>query len=226
MLNKITFRFIIKAILAGIFVGLTGFEFLLVKQFDFKLNQVVASFIFPFGNTLIMALSLLLVTGQFPNLFNRQMKTNLFNLFIMFLFNVLGILIVSLIFLLLKKTNIEIFNRMTNVAKLKFPAFGFIHILKTFGKGILCGCFIYIGIFLYRLFSKPILEVLGMWIPVFIYVVLGFNNGLTDIFYLLANCHYDPLYLFYILAAFLGNLCGVTLLKILENNTIRRKIKH
>ena len=222
MLNKINIRFIFKAFLAGIFVGLTGFEFLFVKQFSFKLNQVVASIIFPFGNTLIMALSLLLVTGQFTNIFNRKMKTSLLNLFVMFLFNVLGILTISLIFLLLKRSNLDLFNKMSAVALLKFPDFSLLRALKTFGKGILCGMFIYTGIFLYRLFNKPLLEALGMWIPVFIYVVLGFNNGLTDIFYFVASGSHHYLAMLLISSAFLGNLCGVSILKIVENNTIRR----
>lgn len=217
-----TFKNVLKALFAGMLVGLTGIEFLFVKQFDFSLNQFTASFIFPFGNTLILVLSLLLFNGQVARLINKDDLIKPLHLLVMLLINILGVVFVGLLFSILKNKNIEIIDRMVLVANNKFPDYSIKYHFNLFLKAMFCGMFIYIGGFFYRYFKNPFLKVIGIWLPVFIYVYSGFNNGITDVYYLIASNRFSFVSIIFILTAILGNASGALLLQTIRNISIKK----
>lgn len=216
---------ILKAILAGILVGLTGIEFLFVKQFDFGLNQFLAAFIFPFGNTLVLVLALLLFNGQVANLYNSDNKMKVLKLFVMLFFNILGVMLVGFIFMIFKGKDLNIVERMVSVANDKFPEYSLKYHFNLLLKGMFCGMFIFLGVFFYKYFKNPFLKVLGIWLPVFIYVYSGFNNGITDVYYLMASNRFSIISIIFVLTAIFGNACGAILLQTFINFAYKKKEK-
>ena len=64
----------------------------------------------------------------------------------------------------------------------------------------------------------------AIWIPVFIYVYSGFNNGITDVYYLMASNRFNVISIIFVLTAILGNAVGAILLQTLLNlaNNIKK----
>jgi len=205
-----------KALIAGMLVGLTGVEFIMVRTINGELGQFLASLFFPFGNTLICLLVLYLFNGKIALVVTKERFSFLTYLF-MFIINVTGVCLIGIIYLLISKINSPIFINAREISSLKFPNYSFTHIVLRFVKAFSCGVFVCLGNFLFRTFKKIPLKIIGIWVCIFIYVFLGYNNGMTDFFYMIAGEKVSLLSILYCFIGLFGNVCGALSMQIMIN---------
>ena len=209
---------IVKAMLSGILVGLTGIEFLLVRTVnDGVLGQFLAAFFFPFGNLLICLLSFNLFNGKICLIFNKINQFKFWEFIVMLLVNIMFIVIVGLLFLPIIRIDSPIFIKASTIAYNKFSGSGFTYVLLRFVKGMGCGVFIALGNYFFRTFKKMPLKIIGLWLCIFTYVFFSLNNGLTDFFYLVSGGSVTIFKIMLCFIAVFGNMVGGILFQLLIN---------
>ena len=81
--------------------------------------------------------------------------------------------------------------------------------MKLFAGSVLCGVCVYVAVFCFKLFKQWWLKVIGIFIPIFIFVYFGFNHCVANMFYFAFGWNYgNPLSYLNLLIVTLGNSLG------------------
>lgn len=208
------FKKIIKGIMAGFLIGLAGSLFILAKSQGYK---VLPALLFPIGLFLICLLQFNLFTGKVGFFFNKEKHVGIINLLIMLVANAVGAILFGLIFTVLFKNSDAVKYTALEVINGKFGTLEVAKIFITLLKASLCGMMVYLGVYLFGKGENIFVKGFALWIPIFVFVYLGLDHSIANIFYLSMYHSYSLNGFVYILIAVLGNSLGAILTDLLIN---------
>lgn len=186
-------RILLASIAAGLFIGLGGAACLYCNQ----ISPVLGALVFPIGLYLICETRALLFTGKIG--FIQDKPYTLFQYFIMLLGNMLGAAIFGYLIRYLLSIPIDISVKLfTN----------FLGLCSIFLEATLCGILVYIAVYLYQKGESPGTKFLGVFFPIFLFVLLGFRHCIADVFYYSVSLCFDWRALVALLLTILGNSIG------------------
>ncbi len=212
---------IILSIMAGFLIALAGYASTVVS-FNIEnvsISKALASLVFPMGLILVILLKTELFTGNsllvIP-LINKKIsiKSLLLNWLLVYIGNFIGSVILSL--LIYKSgslTNETLINTFISIANKKV-SYSFVNL---FILGILCNMLVCTAVFL-GVTSKNIIDkIFVIFIPIFLFVLLGFEHSVANMFYLsiaslLGKLNFINLLVDNLLPVTLGNIVGGVLI--------------
>ena len=180
-------KMIILGIAAGFFIAVAAF--LSVKCSytieNISVNKILSALFFSFGLILVVLMKSELFTGNmllFIPLFNKKVlfKNVLKNLFIVYVSNFIGAIVFSLLIFNSYKFDNALLDSFTNIALNKIN----IDFYRLVILGILCNIMVCIAVFLASTSKEIISKIFVIIIPVFIFVALGFEHSVANMFYL------------------------------------------
>ena len=202
---------------AGLAIALGGLLNILSNAFISGelawLGKLVGSLLFPVGLTLVCFLGLNLFTGKIGYVLDNKKDYLLFLVFV-YLGNLIGSLIAGGVCLLAFKHVDPIYAKALGVAANKMGSLsGFLPGLKVFAMAMGCGALVYIAVFFYKTFKNVALKVIGIFIPIALFVYLGFDHCVANMFYFTFTVSFaKPLSYLNILIATVGNSIGAIIL--------------
>lgn len=222
------FKTLVLSIMAGFLIALAGYASTIVSFSitNYSLSKVMAALVFPIGLILVVLLKTELFTGNLLlviPLVNKKItfKSLILNLILVYIGNFIGSIMLSL--LIYKSgslSNEALVNAFVNIANKKV-SYSFINLLILGG---LCNMLVCTAVFM-GVTSKNILEkVLLIFIPIFLFVVLGFEHSVANMFYLsigslLGKLSFIKLIIHNLLPVTLGNIFGGILIALIFNYT-------
>ena len=204
----------IKTVLFGIYAGLAiGFGGLLNIISNSLLDsapiwgRILGSLLFPIGLTMVCFLGLNLFTGKIGFVLDNK-KDYLGFLGLVYLGNLLGSLLLG-VFCLLVFQDTGIAATAWAISKGKLVAFEFLPIMKMFAGAVLCGVCVYVAMFCYKTFKQWWLKVIGIFVPIFLFVFFKFDHCIANMYYFTFSWSYgNPLSYLNIAVVTLGNSIG------------------
>lgn len=168
---------------AGAAIGLGGLLNVVCNTYiPEPFGKIIGALLFPVGLTLVCFLSLALFTGKIGFVFDNKSKYWLYLLTI-YIGNFVGALGLGfLTFVFVKNTSlIPKFNGICNTKIESVLSVG--SCFGTLGKAALCGMLVYIAVFCYKHFKKIWAKVLGIFIAIALFVYLGFDHCIANMYY-------------------------------------------
>lgn len=189
-------RQFVSAILAGMLIGMGGTVFL--SQAD----PVVGSFLFAIGLYTIVAFQLHLFTGK-VGYTPFQKPIYLAELTITWLGNIVGTWITAT---MVRNSRIYggMAERVAGLADVKLSD----GILSIFLLSVFCGMLMFIAVDCYRNLQGSTLRFIGVFIPVMVFILSGFEHVVANMFYFSLAGVWSIHCLGYILIMTLGNAVG------------------
>ena len=179
-----------ESLLAGILIGLGAYGFL-------ALGGIPGAVIFAFGLVGVVLSGTPLYTGR------AGVMTDIPALVRIWLFNVLGCILIGLLVLSLGGEPLERAQSVVEGRLAQGP-------WRAFLRAVGCGLIIDLSVWLYRR-SKSLVPVL-FGVPLFI--LCGFYHSIADVVYLVAAWHWNPAILWYYPLIVLGNYAGCNVRRI------------
>ncbi len=218
--NKI--KVLVLSILAGFFIALAGYASVIVsyRVNNPSLSKALSALIFPMGLILVVLLKTELFTGNnllvIPLLKKKiKVKDLLINWGIVYIGNLLGSIILSL---LIYKSGVITSNELltatfVSIATKKIS----LSFISALILGFLCNILVCIAVFLATISKSTIEKIFVIFIPIFLFIALGFEHSVANMFYLsiaslLKNFNIIDLLLNNLLPVTLGNIIGGSLM--------------
>ena len=176
---------VLFGIYAGLAIGFGGLLNIIANTFLTGDNaiwgRILGSLLFPVGLTLVCFLGLNLFTGKIGYVFDNK-KEYLGFLGLVYLGNLIGALLLGLFcFLVFQKTELFWTNAAIATAKMSVPQF--LPIMKQFAGAVLCGVCVYVAVFCYKTFKQVWLKIIGIFIPIFLFVFFKFDHCIANMYY-------------------------------------------
>ncbi len=219
---------IILSIMAGFLIALAGYASTVVSFSvnNFSLSKCLSALIFPMGLILVILLKTELFTGNsllvIP-LVNKKIniKSLLINWLLVYIGNFIGSIILSL--LIYKSgslTNEALINAFINIANKKI-SYNFMNLIIL---GTLCNMLVCTAVFLGVTHKNALEKIFVIFIPIFLFVLLGFEHSVANMFYLsigalLGKINFTNLLIHNLLPVTLGNIIGGILIGLIFNYT-------
>lgn len=192
MVNYFSTKNLLKSILAGILIGLSGFAFLSIS------NKIIGAILFSLGLMAVVLLEQKLYTG----LIGYAKYSDLFDVLIVLVGNFLGSALMGVIcHPLVQEQSADIITNKLNIAP-----------FETFIKSIICGMLIYLAVELYK--HKQ--DLLCLIIPVTIFVLTNTEHCIANMFYCFASSQFDIRMLYFIPICIVGNSIGSIIIRLLQ----------
>lgn len=202
---------------AGAAIAFGGFLNALAKTYIPKseIAKILGAFLFPIGLTIVCFCGLALFTGKVGYAYDNKPKYWLYllNIYIGNFVGAVGIgFLVNVFF-----KNTDIVPTLNIIANSKTEAVkGIGGAFKTLGFSALCGTLVYIAVFCYKNFKKIWAKVLGIFLAIALFVYLGFDHCIANMFYFMAGlsgfAFKDPFTYINIAIATVGNSIGAILI--------------
>ncbi|MBN2268909.1 MAG: formate/nitrite transporter family protein [Acholeplasmataceae bacterium] len=196
-------RIFLKAIMAGLYIGIAGLVYLSVS------NKIVGSFLFSTGLLMVVAKGYFLYTGKIGYLLPYQ-KGFIRMILLTILGNFVGIALVGVLFLFTGKTEVVQLSEQIMIAKLTFGP------LQTLILAIFCGMLMYTGVHGYKSIENPIIKVLIVILAVMIFILAGFEHSIANLLYVVLARSFTFQTILYVILWILGNLIGAVALNLVE----------
>jgi len=193
----------LKAVMAGLFIGIAGLIFLSVE------NKVVGSFLFSFGLLMVVSKGYYLYTGKVGYLLPYQ-KGYLLILGKTLLGNFIGITTIGLLFRFSGMTSV--ITSANELLNLKTSNLWY----ETLVLSILCGMMMYIGVQSYKVMKNDFLKVLMVIFPVVIFILARFEHSVANMLYIALGNTWSFRVLLYVIIWVIGNGIGSILLNLVE----------
>lgn len=181
-----------QSIFAGILIGLGAFGYL-------ALGGVLGAVIFSFGLVGVVLTGTLLYTGK------AGVLTNIWDLLVIWFFNVLACVLIGLMVKYLGGEPVERAKEM--IANRLAVDYG-----RVFVKALGCGLIIDFSCSIYRTEGSIIPVLIG--VPLFI--LCGFYHSIADVVYMVAAWNWTIDLLWFYLLIFLGNYVGCNVRRIIN----------
>lgn len=212
------FRDLLLGICAGAAIALGGFLNIITNAYiPDPWGKILGSGLFPIGLILVCFLSFALYTGKVGYTLNNKPKYLLY-LLTVYIGNLLGAMGFGLLIFLFTQNVQPIRDVSVAIAEKKtaFDSVG--KYFEVFGFACLCGMLVYIAVFNYKSFKRIVWKVVGIIIPIALFVYLGFDHCVANMFYFM-NGFYGRSFtngMVYVNLALvtLGNSVGAILLNI------------
>lgn len=209
---------IFLGIMGGISIALGAVGYILIANDKTTLSRFLGASIFPVGLITIVLLSFELFTSNtmiFSGLVGKQIKLKkiLKNIVLIYFSNLIGTTIVAAISIKANIFNEEALQYLHQIALAKIES----NFLSVLFKGILCNILVCTGVLTSMSAKRISGKILAIWFPVMLFVVLGLEHSVANMFYLPATMisgnDIGHLQVFLnILSATIGNLIGGGLL--------------
>lgn len=194
--EKIMIVTLVKAILAGILIGMGGTVYL-------NNPGPLGAFLFALGLFVICTRAYNLFTGKVGYSLDKSIAKSLP---VIWIGNFIGTFIVAMA---IKYSCSQLSTEGLVIAKITSPY------LVMFIKGVFCGILMFLAVDTYKKQGANIFGLFGIVIPVAVFILSGFNHCIADMFYI--SMHKWSLDAFiYIAIVTLGNSVGGLLLPVLE----------
>jgi len=186
IINSHYFKLIISSMFAGLIMALAGFELVVANKESLNLFYV-GGFVQGFGLLTILFLGLDLFNCKLVGLFESKNKIKYaIDLLIVLLTNILTIFLVAYLLRVLTNGNEELRTSAVNIANMRVIIIG-----QSEGKewydaliaSLMCGFIIAISINVYKRTNNAFIKLISIIAGVGIYVACGFEQIMTNIFY-------------------------------------------
>lgn len=198
----------LKAIMAGLFIGIAGLIFLSVE------NKVIGSVLFSFGLLMVVSKGYYLYTGKVGYLLPYE-KGYLLILGKTLLGNFIGITTVGLLFRFSGMT--EVIVQANEIFNLKVGNLWY----ETLVLAILCGMMMYIGVQSYKVMKIDLLKVLMVMMAVIIFILAKFEHSVANMLYIAVGNTWSWKALLYVFIWVIGNGIGSIVLNLVEVRLIK-----
>jgi len=193
----------LKAIMAGLFIGIAGLIFLSVE------NKIIGSILFSFGLLMVVSKGYYLYTGKVGYLLPFE-KGYLLVLGKTLLGNFIGITSIGLLFRFSGMTSV--ITQANQLLSLKTSNLWY----ETLVLSILCGMMMYIGVQSYKVMKHDFLKVLIVIFAVVIFILARFEHSVANILYIALGNTWSWKVLLYVMIWVIGNGIGSILLNLAE----------
>ena len=193
-----------SAVLAGMLIGMGGTVFLS------QANPVVGSFLFAIGLFTILAFQLHLYTGKIGYL-PLQQPEYLIELAITWVGNLVGTGITAML-VKYSRIGVGLIERVTPIVEIKM-ADGF---RSIFFLSIFCGMLMFIAADTYRNLQGSTLRAIGVFVPVMVFILSGFEHSIANMFYFGASGIINMDSIIYLAVVIAGNSVGGMAMPILN----------
>lgn len=195
----------VKGFSAGFLIGLAGALFLVARSNGYKF---LPALVFPVGLFLICVFKLDLYTGKIGFVFDRSKGLKIDDLVLMLISNAVGAIVFGLVFTAIFSGNAPIAAEAKAVARSKFIDLTLLNMGVTLLKSALCGMLVYIGVFMFGQRDNFVAKTISLWIPIAVFVYLGLDHSIANMFYLSAMFSFSLNGAVMILVAIVGNSLG------------------
>lgn len=196
---------LIKAILAGLMIGIGSAIYLSLKS----INPIMGALLFSFGLLVICNFDYKLYTGRVAYIIDEK-PSYLIDILIILIGNTLGGIFIALCLY---------FGDMSNLIEtaqaLVSHKFESTYINMLF-KAILCGMMMYLGVEGFKRAKNPISANVILSFAVIIFILSGFEHSIANIIYVVISGQISLHILISLLVMALGNLIGAVILNFLE----------
>lgn len=196
---------IIKAFLAGVFIGLGGMGFILAKSAGLS---VFPALVFPVGLFTICVFGWDLYTGKIGFAIEKESGLGILDLVLMLACNLIGALLMGLAAYAMIMNNEGLLHTAEAVAQGKFGNFDAAQTGIILLKSFFCGIFVFLAVFLFKKSNNFVEKFLAVWIPIAMFVFLGLDHCIANMFYMFAGFHFTWQAIVAVLVAVVGNSLG------------------
>ncbi len=214
-MNK-TIKTFLLGIGAGAAIGVGSFLFTICSTFS---NKVLGSVLFAIGLFTVCFFGLFLYTGKIGYLLdNKQKSKYTIDLFVGYIGNIVGAValgyLLRLIFSSFNSQTLEgikriCASRMIDIGEGGSP------FIKQLGTSFFCGCLVYLAVHFWKKKWNFILRTLILVMCVFLFVYLGFEHCIANMFYFSYGNAWNLQSLFNILVVTIGNSLGALLVRLI-----------
>lgn len=208
---------IISGILAGVAISIGGMVSVYLKSIDAN-NLVISAFLFSFGLLTICSFSLCLYTGRIAYIVDNRKGSYVVELLEMFLGNFIGCVLMGLI-----TRALRIYGSMAPTFDSMCKTKNQDNLLSLFFLAFMCGIHVYLAVEFFKSKHHPLIRVLGLVFSISIFVILGFEHVVADIYYYASSSSITPMSIVVILIIFLGNSLGSICLHLLRKLVMEKK---
>lgn len=212
-----------KSVLARWLLGFLGGAYiafgymayvLVVAQIPGVVGVLVGASVFPIGLIIILFAGGELITGNMmvvaTSFFNHKigLKDVLKNWGIITTGNIIGAVFVALLFGVYGETMVPFEKTIATLSQAKVHYAPF----QILVSGIACNWFVGISVWLSQSFKDGAGKFLGVWFPVMVFVLLGFQHSVANVFLLTLGMYFNAISLSSFLVNFIfsyaGNIIG------------------
>lgn len=199
---------IVSSLASGIFIGLGGFANVVASSYQLKF---LGAFLFSIGLFLVCTLKSKLYTGQIGFVIENKHKFIALELFIMLIFNLLGAILIGYLLSFAFLNNQDIANSINTIVSSRIG-----NIANTWYKSlissVICGLFVFLAVYFYKFFDNYFAKIFSLVFCVTIFVYIGAEHCIANMFYFAFANSFDVLNCFYnLLLTIVGNSIGAIL---------------
>ncbi len=148
------------------------------------IGKLLGSALFPIGLMLVCFIGLNLFTGKIGYLLDKKNEKYPLTLLIMYAGNFVGAVLFGCVCYLIFKNVPEIYETVKTIAIKKTSTLNTAAgIFTNLGGALLCGVLVYTAVFFFKKFKNPVLKAIGILIPIALFVYLGFDHCVANMFY-------------------------------------------
>lgn len=199
---KRLFSVFISSVTAGILISIGGLVFLSAKES----SLIGASLLFAFGLFVVIFLKLYLYTGKIGYVFENK-PSFLLNLLICLIGNAIGSVGTGYLFYFGhtcdSRLNV-IYQNALALSETKLSSSPVNLLILSF----FCGILIFLAVEIARRDFHPLIKAIGIFLPVAIFILTGFEHCVADMFYFSAANAWNGKAIGSILLIILGNSAG------------------
>lgn len=200
---------LIKAIYAGIFIGIGGTVYLALD------NKVIGSILFSIGLLTICIYNMNLYTGKIGYIIERK-KGYITELLITLIGNFIGTSLTGLTVRLTRYQNY--IDKAKSLVDIKLND----NLLSIFILSIFCGILMYIAVNNYKKETNTLSKYILIFFSVVVFILSGFEHCIANIFYFAVSLSINTKVLLYLLIMIIGNSLGSIIISLYDNK-IRSK---
>lgn len=192
-----------SAVLAGVSISLGGTVFLSVE------SKPLGAFLFATGLFMICVQGWQLYTGKIGTLPEHK-PSYLIELFVIWLGNWVGACGFGGALLLTRQS--ELREKAAALCETKL-ADGALSILLL---SVCCGFLVQAAVWIYRNGKNPVAAVVGVFLPIMLFILCGFEHCVANMFYFTVGCAWSAHAFVWLLLMTLGNSLGGLLVPVME----------
>lgn len=171
-------------VLAGAVIAIGGILNVIAKTYvPGEGGKVLGAFLFPIGLTLVCFLGFNLYTGKIAYVIDKKSYNAQF-LATIYVGNFVGAFLVGCLMYIFFHGDTEIFKTVKTIANAKADSVSDVGgVFKVLGFSCLCGMLVYMAVSFYKSFKNNVLKVVGIFIPIALFVYLGFDHCIANMYY-------------------------------------------
>lgn len=194
----------IKAILAGIYIGVAGIIYLIMCNSNLANGKLIGAVLFSIALLVICNREYYLYTGKVGYLI--PLKKEQFKVIgLTIVGNLLGIIIITLMAQISGIENLSVYANKASAIKLDKSWF------EAIGSAFFCGILMYTAVDGYKNIKSDFGKTIIIIFSVVLFILAGFEHSIANMFYFSATLDYSFKMVTYIILMLIGNALGAVL---------------